>query len=327
MNYFQGKKVCVTGGAGFVGSHFVDIFLDVGAHVFVPVHNKLPHRHHPHLKTAKADLECIGDSVKCIKGSDIVVHCAGGVANSITSPHAALSLITRYLSMAANVVEAAARNGVERVLLFSSSTGYPKKRRCVIENDFWSGEPDPRYFGYGWMRRYIERLSEYATSSSDTQFRVVRPTALYGPRSKFNIRHGQVISSLIEQSLQTSDRLVVRGNGADQRDLMYITDFVEICIRFLGLDPYPGPTNIASGKSATIKKIAELVAKYTPGPSKVIEFTEPDHTEVFSRKVSNKKMRDLLKVSPTTTLENGIQKTIAWRISEVSNSVGIVSLH
>ena len=152
--FFKNKKVLVTGGTGFVGSHFVEELLRRGAKIRVPIHERSFRIKDESIEKFSVDLNNPKDCIKLCKGVDYVVHAAGAVAAAgvtVTNP---MSAISANLILTVRILEAAWSQGVQRTLIFSSgTTAYPTADYPVKEEEMWSGPPPSVYFGYGWMRR------------------------------------------------------------------------------------------------------------------------------------------------------------------------------
>ena len=151
--FYQNKKVLITGGTGFVGSHFVKALLDEGARIRVPVHIRPLVFPDERVETISADLTRREDCRVACRDVDYVFHCAGAVAAAAVSTSNPMSAITTNLILTAQMLEGAWSEGVKRFLVFSSSTGYPAADYPIKEEEMWAGPTYPGYFGYGWMRR------------------------------------------------------------------------------------------------------------------------------------------------------------------------------
>ena len=152
-SFYHRKLVLVTGGTGFVGSHIVDALLKKGAKVRVPIHKRPLWIKDKNIETVHADLTQKEDCITIVKGVDYVFHAAGPVGSAAVTPSSSMATITTTLILTARILHAAWVEGIERLLMFSSSTGYPAVDYPVKEDEMWNGLPHPSYFGYGWMRR------------------------------------------------------------------------------------------------------------------------------------------------------------------------------
>ncbi len=313
---FDGKRVLVTGGSGFIGSHFVERLLELGARVRIPIHNRLPHLSDERIETVPADLTQLEACQRVSAGVDRVIHAAGGVgAAGITSAEAQLASLTLNLTLSANMLLAANQQGVERFLLFSSSTGYPPFEHPVEETNFWDGDPHPAYFGYGWMRRYLERLGEQVQRTTPMQVAIVRPSAVYGERDNFAPEGSHVVAALIRRAAEGENPFVVWGGPEVVRDFLYVRDLVEGSLLALEQHAKADAINIGYGQRVTVGELAELILAATEHPVQPI-YDRSRPTTLPFRAVDISKARHLLGFEPQVGLSEGLARTVAWYRSQ-----------
>jgi GDP-L-fucose synthase len=201
---------------------------------------------------------------------------------------------------------------VDRVLIFSSSTGYPAFTHPVKEEEMWSGPTHPTYFGYGWMRRYLERLGEYVTSKSTVKVAIARPSAVYGRHDNFNPKTSHVIPSLIRRAVVKENPFVVWGTGDDVRDSLHVTDLVTGCLLLLEKRPNADPVNIAYGKGYSIKETIELILKAAEHDKVDVRFDATKPSTIPFRMMDTTKAKSLLGFEPSISFEEGLRDTVAW---------------
>ncbi|MCW8970951.1 MAG: NAD-dependent epimerase/dehydratase family protein, partial [Rhodospirillales bacterium] len=222
--FYKNQPCLVTGGSGFVGTHIVKALLDQGADVRIPVHERKPLIDDPRIETIDADLTRPEDCLSAVRGMRFVFHAAGAVAGAGLEAAGAMSGIATNLTLTSRILEAAWAEKVERLLLFGSSTAYPAAEHPVRENELWDAPPHPSYLGYGWMRRYIERMGEFVARDSGVGISIVRPTAVYGPHDNFDPKTSHVIAALIRRAVEGEDPFIVWGTGDEVRDILHISD-------------------------------------------------------------------------------------------------------
>jgi len=310
--FYKGRHVLVTGGTGFVGSYFVERLLELGALVRIPMHKRKSRITHPDIDFIDADLTHPKDCIKVCEGIDCVVHAAGAVsAAGVTGGASPMGPITANLVLSVQMLEAAWATGVNRFLLFSSSTGYPEANHPVKEDEFWSGPTYPGYFGYGWMRRYLERLGEFTHERSDTNVAIVRPTAIYGPWDDFDPKSSHVIPALIRRAVDREDPYVVWGTSDVVRDFLHVRDLVEGSLLAMAKHAECHPVNIGYGETITIGEIVDSVLK-AAGHSPKVVFDESKPVTIPFRMADISKARQLLGYNPTIPFAEGLAETVNW---------------
>lgn len=315
-DFFNGRTVAVTGATGFVGSHFLEQLLSMGAKIKGIRHLREPVVDDPSIEWLTADLSIQEECDKALEGSSCVIHAAGAVsAAGVTSSSNPMSPITENLVLTTRVLQGAWTAGAERFLVFSSSTGYPPAEHAVKEDEFWSADTYPGYFGYGWMRRYLERISEFAHQRSEMKLAIIRPTAVYGPRDDFDPVTSHVIPALIRRAVEKEDPYVVWGSPDVVRDFLHISDLVRGCL--LALEKYStaDPINIGYGDSITIGEIVTTILDATDhNASPKYDTSKP--TTIPFRMADISKAKEKLGFSPTISFVDGLTDTVNWYISK-----------
>ena len=310
--FYQGKVVLVTGGTGFVGIHIVQGLLRLGARVRVPIHKRPLPVQNENIETIPADLTRQQDCLAVIEGVDYVFHAAGAVAAAGVTASNPMAAITTNLILTTQMLQAAWTEGVERFLLFSSSTGYPVSDYPIKEEEMWSGPTHPAYFGYGWMRRYLERMGEFVASKSKMKIALVRPTAVYGRWDNFDQKSSHVIPALIRKAVERKNPYEVWGTGEEVRDFLHVTDLARGCLLMLEKYATCSPVNIGYGKAITIKEIVQIILKAARYENANVKFNPSGPTTIPVRMVDTSKAKIMLGFEPFVSLEDGITDTVQW---------------
>lgn len=308
----------VTGGTGFVGTHIVDELLKQGARVRVPVHSRPLIIRDDRIESVPADLRRPADCLALTDSVDYVFHAAGVVGGIGVGAAGVMSAISTNLVLTAQMFQAAWTSGVERVLIFSSSMAYPPADYPIKEEEMWVGEPHPAYQGYGWMRRYFERLGAFVASQSKVKVAIVRPTAIYGRHDNFDPAASHVIPALIRKAVDRVDPYVVWGTGNEVRDFLHVSDLARGCLLMLEKAADGAPVNIGYGRATTVREIVQAVltaADYSDA-SVVFDSTKPASNPF--RMVDTGKARRLLGFAPSVSLEDGLRDTVRWYRSAVA---------
>jgi GDP-L-fucose synthase len=310
--FYQNKKVLVTGGTGFVGTHLVQALLNEGALVRIPVHRRSPLVNDKRIETIRADLIQPEDCLSIMKGIDYVFHAAGAVGAAGVTPPQQLDGIAMTLTLTSRVLQGAWNAGVERLLLLSSSTVYPAFDHPVKEEEDWEGPPHATYLGYGWMKRYLEKLAEFVSSRSCLKIAIVRPTAIYGRWDNFDPETSHVIPALIMRACKREDPFTVWGTGNEARDFLHIVDLARGCL--LALEHYAicDPVNIGYGEVVTIRQIAETILRAAEHTEAKVVFESSKPTTIPLRAVDISKARTMLGFEPSLSIDEGVQDTVMW---------------
>jgi GDP-L-fucose synthase len=311
--FYNKKRVLVTGGTGFIGRHFVEALIAQDAVVVVPIHERsLPTEFAGKVEVVTADLSRQEDCLRVMQGIDYVFHAAGTVAAAAVTSSNPMYAITTNLVLTSQILQAAWTTKVERVLIFSSSTGYPAFTHPVKEEEMWTGPTHPTYFGYGWMRRYLERLGEYVTSKSPVKVAIARPSAVYGRYDNFDPKTSHVIPSLIRRAVVKENPFVVWGTGDDVRDSLHVTDLVRGCLLLLEKHSNADPVNIAYGKGYSIKETIDIILKSAGHEHADVRFDATKPSTIPFRMMDTTKAKALLGFEPAISFEEGLHDTVAW---------------
>jgi GDP-L-fucose synthase len=316
--FYRGKTVLVTGGTGFIGRHVVEQLLAQSAHVVVPVHERpLPHEF-VGVDAVTADLTRPEDCLRATRGVDCVFHAAGAVAGAGVSKADVMPAIVTNLVLTARVLEAAWKNGVSRCLVFSSSTAYPAVDHPVCEDVMWSGPPDDAYFGYGWMRRYFELLSQFVSRQSSTRIAIVRPTAVYGRHDNFDPATSHFVPALVRRAVERARPFEVWGSGDETRDLLHVTDLARGCLLALEKHACADPINIGYGRPVSVGDVVGVILNAAEYQDADVVFNPDRPATIRSRMVDCTKARETLGFVPSVPVDDGLRDTVRWYHARVS---------
>jgi len=311
-DFYRDKLVLVSGGTGFVGSHFVEELLRQGARVRVPIHERPLRVQDDRVETMAADLTQQHDCLRVCRGVDCVVHAAGAVAAAAVTASNPMAAITANLTLTAEMLQASSSVNVDRFLLFSSSTGYPAADHPVKEEEFWSGPTHPTYFGYGWMRRYLERMGEFVHSKSDTKIAIVRPTAVYGRHDDFDPVTSHVVPALIRRAVAKEAPFVVWGSPDVVRDFLHITDLIRGSLLLLEKHAECDPVNIGYGDGVTVGQVVDIILRSAGHVDVEVQYDESKPTTIPFRMADISKAHKLLGFTPSLSIEDGLCDTVDW---------------
>lgn len=314
MNW-QGKKVLVTGGAGFVGSHVVELLVARGAHVTVfgrsdgganldAVRDRI--------RFVTGDCGDDGDARSACEGQEIVMNLAarvGGIEYNRTH-HASIFRDNMRIAMA--MTEAAHTCGVDRFLTVSSACIYPHD--AVIptpETEGFRGEPEPTNGGYGWAKRMAEKTAMYYAEQYGMNIGIVRPYNIYGPRDHFDPERSHVIPALIRRVFDGENPLRVWGSGRQTRAFLYVEDAARGMVEAIEKYPVADPVNLGTDEEISIADVVAMIVRIS-GIETTIEFdtSKPDGSP--RRNSDNTKAAKHIGFTADTPFEEGLTRTIEW---------------
>ena len=256
------------------------------------------------------DLTNIDDCIVLIAGADYVIHSAGNIANPKLVP-TDFQIALNQITLITNVLEASYKCGVKGFVDINSSTGYPDRRHPITEDEYWDEEPYISYYGYGWMRRYREKVMEHTSHLTDMKIGIARGTAMFGPHDNFDLETCHVVPALIRRVLSDENPFVAWGSPDVVRDFLYVKDVVNGALLILEKGESMRPYNLGYGSTVTIGNILNTILEVT-GKSPEIKWDNTKPTTIPFRMVSTKRIEEELGFKPTHTFKQGIEKTINW---------------
>lgn len=311
--FFEKKKVLVTGGAGFMGTNLILKLLEKGVKVRATIHKKPPQITNLETEFVKADLTKQSDCKKIVEGVDLVFMCAANTSGAQVIEKTPLVHVTPNVIMNALMLEAAHKAGVKKFLFISSNTVYPLTDYPVKETDvdytFYE-----KYFPVGWMKLFSEKMCEmYSTKIKNSMVTViVRPGNIYGPFDHFDSEDSHVIPSLITKVVKRQIPLEVWGDGKDIKDFIYVEDLVEGLILAMEKINQFDQINIGGGEPIIIRQILRAILKADNFKNPKIIFNNSKPTMIPIRLINIDKAKKILNFAPKTSLTEGIKKTVDW---------------
>ena len=307
------KRVCITGGAGFIGSHLAERLLDDNeVVVYDNLHrNAIQFAHldnHPNLTFIKGDVMDADATRRAIDGCHIVIHCAA-IAGVYSVDRNAVTTMEVNMLGTNQVVRAALAARVERFVEFSTSEVYGPFIHKGKEDDLTTiGPVGENRWVYAASKLASEHLSFAHYKEDGLPLVIVRPFNVYGPRQ---VGDG-AIRGMILQALQNAE-ITLYNDGTQIRAWCYIDDFVDGILRCTEVPEAIGHAFNVGNPQGTVTnfELANMIIRLTNSTSGVVFKPHPG-PEVDLRVPSIEKAQTMLGYKPTTSLETGIRQTIPW---------------
>jgi NAD dependent epimerase/dehydratase len=316
-----GKKILVTGADGFIGSHLVQALMNLGcdvrAFIYYNSFNSWGWLDTLSPETARAldvftgDIRDPNGVAKAMEGCDVVFHLAALIAIPF-SYHSPDSYVDTNIKGTLNVLQAARRFDIERIVVTSTSEVYGTAEYVPIDERHPFRGQSP----YSATKIGADRLAESFFRSFETPVIIARPFNTYGPRQSARA----VIPTVITQLLSGVTSLQL-GDLSPTRDFNFVIDTVAGFIALAECDAAVGEeVNIATGVEHTIADVAKFLISEINPEAKIVtdeKRIRPDASEVFRLMGDNKKITALTDWHPTHNLNDGLRATIDWfRLSE-----------
>ncbi len=306
LRQFAGRTALITGGTGLIGREVVRILCDAGARAKsvsldrIEVDARAEH--------VRGDLTDLGFCLEATREADFVFHLAGIKGSIEVTKSKPASFFVPLLMMNTNLLEAARRNRV-RKLVYTSSIGAYSSAEIFREEDSETAAPPMDMFP-GWAKRMAEmQIEAYRIQYGAENFAIVRPCNVYGPGDNFDPDNAMVVPSLMARIAAGESPLRVWGDGSAVRDFAYSADVAEGVILALHHGTRGSFVNLGSGTGVTIRELVETLSRVTPFE---YEF-DASKSAGFPRRVMDiSRAREWIGYAPGTTLRQGLAATWDW---------------
>jgi GDP-L-fucose synthase len=305
-NFWESKRVCVTGGAGFLGRVVVRKLQERGAKdIFVP-------------NFPEYNLVNLDDINRLLEDSkpDVIIHLAAQVGGIGANREHPAEFFYNNLMMGVQLMHRAWETGVDKFVAIGTICAYPKFTPIPFdEENLWNGYPEETNAPYGLAKKMLLVQAQSYRQQYDYNAIFLLPVNLYGPGDNFNPASSHVIPALIRKCLEAKeagqDEIVVWGDGSPTREFLYVEDAAEGIL--LASERYNGdqPVNLGSGNEISIKDLVELIAKLTGFNGKLVWDTSKPNGQP-RRALSTKRATELFGFTAQMTFEEGLKRTIAW---------------
>ncbi len=306
MSFWTGRRVLVTGGAGFLGSSVVERLRIAGCEkVFVP-------------RSREYDLRKLEKIQAILKDADpdLVIHLAARVGGIGANRAHGAEFFYENLIMGAQLMHESWQRGVEKFVAIGTVCSYPKFTPVPFrEDDLWMGYPEETNAPYGLAKKVLLVQAQAYRQQYGFNAVYLIPVNLYGPRDSFDLETSHVIPALIRKCIEAQERgdakVVVWGTGEPTREFLYVEDAAAGIV--LGAERYNAgdPVNLGSGTEIKIRELAELISRLMGFEGDITwDSTRPDGQP--RRSLDTARAQQLFGFRAQTSLEDGLRKTIEW---------------
>lgn len=304
--FWSNRRVCVTGGAGFLGSFIVEKLRERNAkEIFIPTIEEYN----------LVELESIKRMLDNAK-PDIILHLAAQVGGISANQAHPAEFFYDNLMMGVQLIHQSWLRKIEKFVALGTVCAYPKFTPVPFkEDDLWNGYPEETNAPYGLAKKMLLVQAQAYRQQYGFNTIFVLPVNLYGPRDNFRPESSHVIPALIRKCVESreagKDEIVVWGDGSPTREFLYVEDAAEGIL--LAAERYNSsePVNLGSGFEISIKDLAGLIARLTGFKGKLtFDATKPNGQPRRALDVSRAEKEFGFKAR--IDFEEGLKKTISW---------------
>jgi GDP-L-fucose synthase len=307
-------RIVVSGATGLVGRHLVQALQLAGHRDVIAVHRARAPYDGDGIEWRQVDLKQPDQARAALKGAGIVLHCAGRLSTSAELRHDPVGSITDTLRIGVNVLEAAAAENVERLVMMSSCTGYPEGPGVKQETGMFAGDPPADWFGVGWMHRYLEKQLEWYCRQLGRIGAAIalRPTLIYGPYDDFKPESAHFVPSFIRRVVAREKPIEVWGDGTQTRNLIHAADVASAVVASLGHDNGYAAYNLATPKSVSVNEVLSTLVEVDAFTDARIVHLGATAGGASALEVSAAAFSARFGWAPAMSLRAGLADTIDW---------------
>jgi GDP-L-fucose synthase len=311
MTFWSGKRILLTGGAGFLGSHIVDNLVNKRGVSKDQI--RIP-------RSKDVDLRKWESCLEAVNGVDVVIHLAarvGGIGFNQKYPG---TLFYDNIMMGTQLMEASRLKKTSKFVQVGTVCAYPKFTPAPFkEDDLWNGYPEETNAPYGIAKKALLVMAQAYRKQYRMNIIYLLPVNLYGPKDNFDLESSHVIPALIRkftEAVQNGKKEVeVWGTGKASREFLFVDDAAEAIIAATEVYNKPDPVNLGTGKEITIDQLVSLIAKLTGFEGKIIwQSSKPDGQPRRCLDISRAKKE--FNFEAKTDLAAGLELTIEWYKNE-----------
>jgi GDP-L-fucose synthase len=311
-NYWNDKRVILTGGAGFLGRFVTEKLKQHGAEdIFIP-------RIEEYNLVDPGDIRRMyDDALKGVNPKDVVIiHLAAHVGGIGANREHPAEFFYDNLMMGVELMHQAYKRGVGKFVAIGTVCAYPKFTPVPFrEEDLWIGYPEETNAPYGLAKKMLLVQAQAYRQQYGFNAIFLLPVNLYGPRDNFDLESSHVIPALIRKAIEAKDRgereLPVWGDGSPTREFLYVEDAANGIVA--AAEKYNGaePVNLGSGYEISIKDLTEMIVRLTGFEGKLVWQTDKPNGQP-RRGLDVSRAKNYFGWSAQVPFEDGMRRTIEW---------------
>jgi GDP-L-fucose synthase len=317
MTFWEDKRVLLTGGGGFLGSHVREALARDGCeHVFVVRSGVYDITHETEVCRLFQDLQAgIGGWPSRLHGKtapvDIVIHLAGLVGGIGANKSNPADFYYRNLMMGTLMMHYSQLAGASKFVAAGAGCGYPEHAPMPLkESSFWDGFPQTESAPYSLAKRMLQVQSIAYWKQYKFPAIIGVPGNIYGPYDNFDLENAHVVPALVRKFVE-SDRVVVWGSGKPTRDFVYAGDVARGLLLAAEIYEQSELVNLSSGRDHSIREVIETLVEITEFQGSLSwDSSRPDGQ--IRRLFDMSKAEKDLGFRATTTLKQGLATTVEW---------------
>jgi len=312
MPFLSDKRILITGGRGFLGSHLISKLHKRG----------IKKEQIKVISIEDSDLRKWENCLNAVEGVDVVIHLAAKVGGIGFNQNYPAELFYDNAIMGIQLIEAARQKKIEKFVAIGTICAYPKFTPVPFKEDqLWNGYPEETNAPYGLAKKMLLVQTQSYRKQYGFNAIYLLPVNLYGPGDNFNPDSSHVIPALIKKFIDAKmsgeKEVVVWGTGEVSREFLYVEDAAEGII--LATENYNDsePVNIGAGFEIKIKELVNIIAELTEFKGEIVwDKSKPDGQP--RRCLDTSRAKKYFGFEAKIELREGIKKTIKWYLEFIN---------